>query len=256
MLVPNYFIHSILHCTELRALSVGISVDHTVYHTDQYLTYMIVFIVPDAFHQNRSYNNCNRSTNTCDFPLQYHTAAANNKMRYANRPQQDCSCGYSNYTYSDPTDESYDRTINVNTISIPTRYKNHRYEDIYPIKAHQVYEEIYPSSAKQKEGDEIINPPDIANISASYSKLENRDIYDPEFIRKQPDILQSSYYGNRNASSLSTDSTAINYRSTHNSSSQTQNSAYADELKRKSYSLPKSFQRNDKMRSEFKSPDK
>lgn len=189
-----------------------------------------------------------RSPNAYNFP-QYYYNSGSPTTRYESR-LQDCSCPYPETIMDKPLI----RKTSTSSSSIPIQAKSHRYDDKYPVMTdlqNQLYEEIYPTNKERINGSP--NPPDIANVS-SYSQLENHNAYDPEFIRKQPDILQSAYYGNRSASSLSTDPAAGACYS--NYSPQLRDSSCIDELKRKSLSLPKSFQRNDKMRTEFRMQDK
>lgn len=205
---------------------------------------MELYSFSDAYHDTRTNTIYSRSPNSYNYPYYYYNDCIPVGTRYANR-FQDCSCSYPNSLIEKPIT----RKTSSSSSSIPIQGKNRRYDDDYPIITdvhNQLYEEIYPTS-KGQISHEMTNPPDIANIS-SYSRLENHNAYDPEFIRKQPDILQSAYYGTRCASSLSTDpaggSCMANYSPQYN------DNAYLEELKRKSYSLPKSFQRNDKMRSD------
>ncbi|XP_065221150.1 uncharacterized protein RhoGEF3 isoform X2 [Planococcus citri] len=205
----------------------------------------------DAYHDTRTNAIYSRSPNSYNYPYYYYNdCLPANNTNYNNR-FQDCSCSYPNSLIEKPVT----RKMSSSSSSIPIQGKNRtRYDDEYPIITdvhNQLYEEIYPTG-KDRISHEMTNPPDIANIS-SYSRLENHNAYDPEFIRKQPDILQSAYYGSRCSSSLSTDPAAgsclANYPTPYN------DNAYLEELKRKSYSLPKSFQRNDKMRTDIKLQD-
>lgn len=147
-------------------------------------------------------------------------------------------------------------------VPIPAAAKNYKFQSKYAKMPQpenhpqhsQLYEEIFPFN-KERSKTKLHNPPpDIANIS-NYFQLENSG-FDPEFIRKQPDILQSAYYGSRG-----TPPAVFSEQQSVDScfpacSPLCKDAVYLEELKRKSYSLPKSFQRNDRLRTEIKLQEK
>lgn len=136
---------------------------------------------------------------------------------------------------------------------VPDDLVRRKSDQIIPsVRAHTnntKHRDNYPG--KQTYSNEIVNPPDIANVKSSMDTQSENNYYstDVEFIRKQPDILQSSYYGNQ-TSPLYPEHTTCNYLST--SSPLCMYGHNLDELRKKSCSLPKSFQRNDGFNKDFK----
>lgn len=114
------------------------------------------------------------------------------------------------------------------------------------------YQESY---AIQEVDNNKCNPPDVAAMRLN-TDIRSENNYYPsyaDFIKKQPDILQSTYCGN-GTSPVYADSVDSTCNYLPNSYCIRGNNI--EESRRKSHSLPKSFQRNDKLNKDFKLSNK